>query len=68
MSTWPRPLLMGSLEHSGVLGRSGAWTVEVTPGSHRNSLEGNEVAKQGGATSEDLVALKTENLWSVKPL
>ena len=42
--------------------------MEVTPGSHRNSLEGNQVAKQGGATSEGLVALQTENLWSVKPL
>ena len=42
---------MDSLEHSGVLGRLGTLIVEVTSGSHRNSLEGNQVAKQWGATS-----------------
>ena len=41
---------MESLQHSGVLGRMGALIVEVTPCSHRNSLEGNQVAEQRGAT------------------
>lgn len=59
---------MGSLAHSGVLGRSGAWIVAIIPGSHRDTLEGNQVAKQGGATLESPVVLETENLWSVEPL